>query len=263
MNSKSVLSKIVALLSREEAKMTYARLGDGTIVESPTFDVGEPIEVVTEDGKSPAPDGEHSLTLNDTEGDEVNIRVITKDGIIVERENVEELEDEDKDKKDMKMTEEEEEIQEMVAGLIDALTPDEVSSDKAEDIAEKVLEALEDKIEILKKIKATKLNLISADAETIEVEPLPGEPEYEEMKVKMADYGKKMEDMAYRIEEMEKAISEMKKIDMEDEDEEEDEEKMSPRNGAPMEMSKVNITKTSKNDKIASAQASFLSKLYK
>ena len=202
MNSKSVLSKIVALLSKEEARMTYARLGDGTIVESPTFDVGEPVEVVTEDGKTPAPDGEHSLSLRDTEGNEVNIRVITKDGIIVERENVEEMEEETKEEEDVKMSE-----------------------------------------------------------ETVEVEPLPGEPGYEEMKVQMADYGKKMEEMAYRIEEMEKAISEMKKIDMEEEDEEEDD--IAPRNGAPMEMSKVNITKTSKNDKIGSSQSSFLSKLYK
>jgi hypothetical protein len=202
MNSKSVLSKIVALLSKEEARMTYAKLGDGTIVESPTFDVGEPVEVVTEDGKTPAPDGEHSLSLRDTEGNEVNIRVITKDGIIVERENVEEMEEETKEEEDVKMSE-----------------------------------------------------------ETVEVEPLPGEPQYEEMKVKMADYGKKMEEMAYRIEEMEKAISEMKKIDMEEEEEEEDD--IAPRNGAPMEMSKVNITKTSKNDKIGSSQSSFLSKLYK
>jgi hypothetical protein len=81
------------------------------------------------------------------------------------------------------------------------------------------------------------------------------------MKVQMADYGKKMEEMAYRIEEMEKAISEMKKIDMEEEEEEEDD--IAPRNGAPMEMSKVNLTKTSKNDKIGSSQSSFLSKLYK
>lgn len=205
MNSKSVLSKIVALLSKEEARMTYARLGDGTIVESPTFDVGEPVEVVTEDGKTPAPDGEHSLSLRDTEGNEVNIKVITKDGIIVERENVEELEEDIKEEDDIK--------------------------------EEKMAE------------------------ETEEVQPLPGEPEYEEMKVKMADYDKKIEDMAYRIEEMEKTISEMKNIDMEEEDEEEDD--IAPRNGAPMEMSKVNITKTSKNDKIGSSQSSFLSKLYK
>jgi hypothetical protein len=92
MNSNTVLNKILTLLSLEskDVKFTYAKLVDGTIVESPTFDVGEPIEVVTEEGKSPAPDGEHELFLKDEEGNEVRIRVITKDGIITERMNVEE-----------------------------------------------------------------------------------------------------------------------------------------------------------------------------
>lgn len=90
MNSKSVLSKILTLLSLEEVDMTYAKLKDGTIVESPTFDVGEPLEVVSEDGtKTPAPDGEHELALRDEEGNETLLKVITKDGKIVERENVE------------------------------------------------------------------------------------------------------------------------------------------------------------------------------
>jgi hypothetical protein len=92
MNSKNVLSKILTLLSmeKEEVELTYAKLADGTIVESPTFDVGEPVEVVSEDGtKSPAPDGEHELALRDSEGNDVLIKVMTKDGKITERENVE------------------------------------------------------------------------------------------------------------------------------------------------------------------------------
>lgn len=90
MNSKSVLSKILTLLSLEEVDMTYAKLKDGTIVESPTFDVGEPLEVVSEDGtKTPAPDGEHELALRDEEGNETLLKVVSKDGKIVERENVE------------------------------------------------------------------------------------------------------------------------------------------------------------------------------
>lgn len=91
MNSKNVLNRILTLLSMEgkEEKFTYAKLADGTIVESPTFDVGEPVEIVTEDGKSPAPDGVHELALRDEEGNEVLIKVRTEGGIIVERENVE------------------------------------------------------------------------------------------------------------------------------------------------------------------------------
>ena len=207
MNATSVLNKIVTLLAKQEVKMTYAKLEDGTIVESPTFDVGEPVEVVTEEGKTPAPDGEHNLFLKDTEGNEVHIRVITKDGIIVERENVEELEEETKEEEDVKMSE-----------------------------------------------------------ETVEVEPLPGEPGYEEMKIQMADYGKKMEEMAYRIEELEKTISKLQDIEIEvGEDEEEEEDDIAPMNGAPLEMSKtnVNFNKTSKSNKVADAQSTFLSKLYK
>ena len=91
MNARQVLDKIVKTLSlsKEEVLFTYAKLADGTIVESPTFDVGETVEVVTEDGKTPAPDGEHELSLRDSEGNEVLIKVITKDGVITERENVE------------------------------------------------------------------------------------------------------------------------------------------------------------------------------
>ena len=72
MNSKTVLNKIMTLLSIEkEVELTYAKLADGTIVESPTFDVGEPLEIVSEDGtKSPAPDGEHELALKDESGNE-------------------------------------------------------------------------------------------------------------------------------------------------------------------------------------------------
>ena len=92
MNPKHVLSKIATMLSltKEEVLFTYARLADGAIVESPTFDLGETVEVVTEEGKTPAPDGYHDLELKDESGNEVYIRVKTEGGIITERENVEE-----------------------------------------------------------------------------------------------------------------------------------------------------------------------------
>lgn len=91
MNSKSVLSKIAKMLNlTDEVTFTEAQTKDGTILESPTFDVGETVDVVSEDGtKTPAPDGEHEISLKDTEGNEVLIKVITKDGVITERENVE------------------------------------------------------------------------------------------------------------------------------------------------------------------------------
>ena len=89
MNAKKVLNKIVEFLSANEVELTYAKLADGTIVESATFDVGEDLFVVSEDGtKSPAPDGMHDLMLKDTEGNETMLKVKSEAGKIVERENV-------------------------------------------------------------------------------------------------------------------------------------------------------------------------------
>jgi len=105
MNSNTVLKKILTLLSsetKEEVSFVTADLVDGTKVESSTFDVGETVEVIAEDGsKSPAPDGEHELFLKDEEGNEVRIRVITKDGIITERMNVEEATEEPEAEEEM------------------------------------------------------------------------------------------------------------------------------------------------------------------
>jgi hypothetical protein len=93
MNAKQVLNKIIATLSlqKDEVVLTYAKLADGTILESPTFDVGEPAEVVSEDGtKSPAPAGEHEVILKDSEGNDVRIKImVDAEGKITERENVE------------------------------------------------------------------------------------------------------------------------------------------------------------------------------
>jgi hypothetical protein len=72
-------------------KFVEAKSGDIKL-ESPTFDVGEKIDVVKDDGSmEKAPDGEHEIMLKDEEGNEVKIRVMVKDGMITERENVEEM----------------------------------------------------------------------------------------------------------------------------------------------------------------------------
>lgn len=103
MDSNTVLGRIMTLLSlknEEEIKLAYAKLADGTILESPTFDVGETVEVVSEDGtKTPAPDGEHELELTGAEGETVRFKIITEGGVIKERENVE-LEEHEDDKEE-------------------------------------------------------------------------------------------------------------------------------------------------------------------
>jgi hypothetical protein len=93
MNAKQVLDKVLAALSltKEEVLFTSAQTADGTILESPTFDLGEAIDVVSEDGtKTPAPNGEHEVVLKDSEGNDVRIQVQVQDGKITERSNVEE-----------------------------------------------------------------------------------------------------------------------------------------------------------------------------
>ena len=230
MNSKQVLDKILTLLSidkKEEVEMTYAKLKDGTIVESPTFDVGESLDVVTEDGKVPAPDGEHELSLRDSAGNEVLIKVFTKDGKIVERENVElpsseeEMKAEEKDVKDIPQ----------VDGVI--------GKEKKE---EKMAEEEE---------------LPSGDGVEEEVDPLPEDE---------VDMKKMYEDMAYRIEELEKKIAKMEaEVEIEVKSEDEEEEVIVHKlDGAPVEekMSAV-FSKTKKKTGVENAQDSFLAKLYK
>lgn len=77
-------------MEKKTESFVEATLKDGTVVKSPTFDVGQDVVVVAPDGKeTPAPDGEHELMLKDSEGKEVLIKIMTKDGKITERENVE------------------------------------------------------------------------------------------------------------------------------------------------------------------------------
>ena len=242
MNAKKVLNKIVEFLSAEEVELTYAKLADGTIVESKTFDVGEELFVVSEDGtKSPAPNGMHDLMLRDESGNENLIKVRTEDGKIVERENVE------VDMADEKVKEipqagtyvKEDEVAE-VPGQIEKGTL------KAAEVTEEV-------------------DTLPEDAEA-ELKPEDEKPEIE------IELGKKLEEMAYRIEEMEKKMMKMEEAMMPPVDQtvnEEvamEEEELPKLDGAPIdeatkfstELNRKNYGKKSKD-----AQSSFLSKLYK
>jgi hypothetical protein len=80
--------------SEDDSMMEYTEAKDaqGQILESTTFDVGEKVYTVKEDGsKEPCPDGEKQVVLKDESGNENKIRIQVKDGIITERENVEEM----------------------------------------------------------------------------------------------------------------------------------------------------------------------------
>jgi hypothetical protein len=235
MNAKQVLNKIITLLNKDEVRLTYARLKDGTIVESPTFDVGEDLFVVSEDGtKTPAPDGEHELALKDEAGNENLIKVITKDGKIEERMNVE-LADADAE------TVKTEEI------------PQADGAEAVEDI--QMAETTEE---------------VGPLPSTGDGLPADIEDEKPSIEIELKDMVAKL---AYRIEEMEKKMTEMQEVNEEVVDkeaqitEEEDisMEELPKLNGAPVEtkMSAVELNRKNYGKKSSNTQSSFLSKLYK
>lgn len=242
MNSKTVLNKIMQMLSlNEEVQLTYAKLADGTIVESATFDVGEELFVVSEDGtKSPAPDGTHDLMLKDTEGNETMLKVISEAGKIVERENVE-----------------------MADVDAEMVKTEKLPSTGNED-PENVM------ADVPNSVTSGTQKMAEAD---VEVDPnMPetnGEPmdEESEVEINLTTLTKRLDDMAYRIDEMEKQMKAVEPAVKEEvEMEEIDEEELPKLDGAPIEdpnlIHKFNTNRKNYGEKIQDMQSTFLSKLY-
>jgi ElaB/YqjD/DUF883 family membrane-anchored ribosome-binding protein len=237
MNAKKVLNKIVEFLSANEVELTYAKLADGTIVESATFDVGEDLFVVSEDGtKTPAPNGFHDLMLKDTEGNETLLKVKSEAGKIVERENVEMSDEKVKD-----------------IPQAGTYTKDDEVADVPGQIEKGTLEAAE---------------------ETEEVMPITEDATKEDEAEIEIELGKKLEEMAYRIEEMEKKMMKMEEAMMPPVDEtvtEEvamatEEEELPKLDGAPTEEAMKFSTDSNRKNygkKVSDSQSNFLSKLYK
>jgi hypothetical protein len=227
MNAKQVLNKIIATLSlqKDEVVLTYAKLADGTILESPTFDVGEPAEVVSEDGtKSPAPAGEHEVILKDSEGNDVRIKImVDAEGKITERENVE-LADAAKDEEVKKL-------------------PEDMASIAGEDIGGEDEDAGDLPVESIPEDMEKKYSDLAYRIS-----------EMEKKVAKMEEIGKAKED------EIEgKPAEDKKEADVKMEEE------LPKLDGAPIEEnpSKTQNIKMSKKDKVANTQSNFLSKLYK
>jgi hypothetical protein len=242
MNAKKVLNKIVEFLSANEVELTYAKLADGTIVESATFDVGEDLFVVSEDGtKTPAPNGFHDLMLKDTEGNETMFKVKTEEGKIVERENVEMADEKVKD-----------------IPQAGTYTEDDKMPEVPGQIEKGTLKAAEETEEVEK----------LPESEDAELKPEDEKPEIE------IELKKMMEKMAYRIEEMEKKMMKMEETMMPPVDEEVDEEvamaseeeELPKLDGAPTEEAMKFSTESNRKNygkKVATSQSAFLSKLYK
>lgn len=214
--------------------------------------MGESVEVVHEDGtKTPAPDGEHEIALKDSEGKEVVIRIVTKDGKITERENVEEA----KPESEVEMADEK--VEEI---------PQQIQKDKVNEVEDAP--------------NSVKSGTLKMEEETEEVAPLTEDtdkPE-DEMPTEEVDMAKQMESLSYRIEEMEAKIAKMEAmyppVDSEVTDEvagikmssEEDEEELPKLDGAPIEEGvkfSAEQTKRTYGKTAKDSQSSFLSKLYK
>jgi hypothetical protein len=232
MNAKQVLDKVLAALSlvKEEVLFTDAKTADGTILQSPTFDLGEDVEVVHEDGtKTPAPNGEHEVVLKDSEGNDVRIQVQTKDGKIVERSNVEEATPAKDEAVDM----------DSMAGDDIASPETPYASDETPAEIPQTMETLSYRIEELEKLVAEHIISKTEKPEEVKTEPLPGDPGTE----KFAS------------------------VDGEDEttdDEDSDEEELPKLDGAPIEDEPKPTHKFSnKKGLVGDSQNTFLSKLYK
>ena len=240
MNSQTVLGKVMALLSidKGEVKLTVAKLADGTLVESPTFDVGETLEVIHEDGtKTPAPDGEHLLELRD-ESDNINrIKLFTEGGIIKERENVEiEAESEDKI---------EEEMADVSTEEVEALPE---SGKSTTDVNEQITLESEPGIAVDEEV---------VDKEADEIVTLA---------TKLEEHEDKIEEMRERIEELVKRFEDIKEEEetLEEEIEEEAELESKKLDGAPIEKPAMfNKNKKNNNFKVKNYTNSVLSKMYR
>jgi len=247
MNATEVLKKILTTLAlvKEEVEFTYAKLADGTILESPTFDVGEKVDVVSEDGKSPAPAGEHEVILRDSEGNDVRIKImVDAEGKITERENVElpESETEDEESEAVEM----ESIAGGDMGDDEEVATEETANPIPEDEDMKsVVTKLQYRIEELEKKMQSmvKEDLVedAKKAEKVEAEPLPG------------DVG-----TGY--------VKPATKMEAVDPTEEVDEEELPKLDGAPIDENAQKVqngVKLGKKNALVNPQNSFLSKLYK
>lgn len=231
MNAKQVLNKIIAALSAEkEVELTYAKLADGTILESPTFDVGEAVEVVSEDGsKSKAPAGEHEIVLKDAEGNDLRIKIyVDEEGKISERENVE-----------LPSSEEEAKSEELPVEKL----PEDMASEAGEDIG----------------------GPAASDEADVPVEPIA-----EDMEKKYQDLSYRIEEMEKKLASFEehigKAKEEKEKGPKAEDKKEEDvkmEEDLPKLDGAPVEEATIKGQGYKFGKRSVSTQDSFLSRLYK
>ena len=243
MNSKSVLQRIMTMLSLDEVvKFTDAKDAKGNILQSPTFDLGEDVEVVSEDGtKSPAPDGEHEIELADSEGNKVVIRIETKDGKITSRENVEEASPADLEKVNEEVVDKKAAVEEHMADATTEIAkslPNTTDEDIRNSLGEDPDETQDPIIRLGSRLDALEKMMNDMKTKMESAAPMEGSPEVSSL--------------------MPPVPTTMAKVEPDEEEEE-----FPKLDGAPIEASaKFSDNKNNYGKKSADYQSSVLSKMY-
>ena len=243
MNSKSVLQRIMTMLSLDEVvKFTDAKDAKGNILQSPTFDLGEDVEVVSEDGtKSPAPDGEHEIELTDSEGNKVVIRIETKDGKITSRENVEEASPADLEKVNEEVVDKKAAVEEHMADATTEIAkslPNTTDEDIRNSLGEDPDETQDPIIRLGSRLDALEKMMNDMKTKMESAAPMEGSPEVSSL--------------------MPPVPTTMAKVEPDEEEEE-----FPKLDGAPIEASaKFSDNKNNYGKKSADYQSSVLSKMY-
>ena len=148
MKDKSVINQIKTLLGLE-VKLEQMTLENGTVIEADSFEAGQAVFIVTEDGQVALPVGDYTLP-------DGKMLVVTEEGIIgevkqaempeaeapeveVEAAEVEVAPDVIAEEVVIAIEDVQNEVVAQVASIIDAATPSEVTTEDSEIIAEDVI----------------------------------------------------------------------------------------------------------------------------
>jgi hypothetical protein len=277
MNSTNVLAKIMKMLalSKDDVELAGAQSEDGTIYESPNFEVGDEINTVSEDGTLlPAADGNVEVIIQNEDGEEEGAIITIADGkITAVSEHPEESEDnepmDDEAESDENEGKTEQHMKRAIAKTkLNSLAGDDISSKKgpqestgtpkplAETNDKKTPVSMDDLMEAYSKMEA------AHEALATKLDELTSA--HEAHKEAMSEVTSKVHDIEEHLEDMDE---EMGRIDI-DKAPEVDKENIHPNQmstpklgGAPVNASaeRFNMNKNSKGD---NAQANFLAKLY-
>ena len=259
MNAKQVLSKIANMLNFADETPIQAKTEDGTILQSSNFDVNDDVFEVGADGKTtPAKDGEYTITFTTPEGDE-STQVIDIDGGKVAQISAPD------EAKQMKEGTTEEETEEMEGETTDQTSTVGGDVNMAKDYVEapKGTSSKEPAHALPNTTDEDPRNRIGTDTDD-KKDPIISlsyritelESMLNEVKMAIGDLTDR-KDISHKESQTTETPSDIKLA-------EEEEVKVKKLDGAPVEMSAVNLSGIHKptSNKIGNAQNSFLSKLY-